>query len=385
MKRNHLLKSIVSVLLVIFVSACSTTKLKNESQIESEAIQQASSASNLEEALSTATQLLNKALKDEIDIYSPLHIERARKSIEDSKQYTQSPPEGLKNAALMSAIAASKYIEQSYKNKKLVETTLSEAVKHLKASKELNAPALLSKEYEEALSLFKEEATRIESGSANEASQNQNIIIDALVLVQVNTLKQSELGSAQDQIKTIEELGAEKFIPSLYIQAKKSLERALNFIETNFRDRKEVKAISKEANLKVAKAYFIAIEANSISNLDEKSLGEYLIQLFEGMHEASALVSSNNVDPASLDDLTSIIINQAKTIQNKEPTVSPTNNVSTSPSSINNHIQEDLSGIGKERSSTDNLPGFDDSTFKVEAELRSDEESFDDEESMSSF
>ena len=124
--KSILLTSCLSILL----TACAANKVAVSDSIQQKSAQAAAEAKfTPEQAINEAENKLLEAKKLGLSFFSPLHLRQAEESIAQAREYLVEPPEDMKNAPLMSAIAAQQYIENAYENKKIVEGNLQESLK----------------------------------------------------------------------------------------------------------------------------------------------------------------------------------------------------------------------------------------------------------------
>jgi len=267
----------------LLLTACANTQVASTTAIQQHSAKAAQAASQEaitpEQAISEAERQLLEARNTEIGFFAPLHLAQAEESIRQAKQYLSKPPKDIKNAALMSAIAAQTFISKGYENKKAVEGNLKQVLAHKKVLEQLNAPSELPEDFQNILSDLVNLIKLIESGKVAEAVSEQNTLLDAMAEVEINTLRKQHLTTASAYLEKAEGVDADDYAEISYENAEKTLEASDNFIQKNYRDLKGVKRAGLEALNASQQAYFVAIEAKKRVNMNPVESEKHVLDL----------------------------------------------------------------------------------------------------------
>ena len=220
------------IICILLLTACSSQQISNSKQIQEYSAQTAASVTfTPEQAIKKAEQKLLEAKSAALDFYAPVHLLQAQESITQAREYLTNPPTEIRNASLMAAIAAQKYIEDAYKNKEAVESVLNRALTHKKMLEDLNTPTLLVEDYESVINDLSELIKQIELGEIAAAVDEQADILLSMSELEVSTLKITHLAEAERYFEKAEDINASKYAKSSYDNAEKVLKASNEFIQ----------------------------------------------------------------------------------------------------------------------------------------------------------
>jgi hypothetical protein len=303
----------------LVIAACSNKQLPLP---DIEQIQKSKTQSELpftpEHAIEEAEQNLVKAKKAGVGFYSPLHLKQARENITHARESLLNPPSDMKNAALMSAIAAKQYIANAYTNMKSVKVHLKKPLKNLERLKELNAEIWVPDEYESVMNSLNEAITQIEQGEVTTAKAQLPELISDLIKVEVSSLKSIHLGEAQKYLEKTLDINGDRFANQTYQAATNKITIASDFIEQYFRDNEGVQVLGQESLLAAKNAYYVALEARRITRLNASEAEAHTLELMSLINHIHRALQDKDIVPEQLTNQAEIIVSQIDQLKSEK-------------------------------------------------------------------
>ncbi len=282
-------------------AACANKEVASSTHIIQASAEAAESASMTpEEALSNARASYEEAEQQGLDFFSPLHLRQAKQSIEDAASYLQKPPKDIRNASLMSAIAAQSFIEKAYENKQQVEQNLKLSIEHKRVLDELSSAKIEAEQYQDMLASFDAVIKLIESGETAKALEQEKALIKEMSALEVSTLNNIHLSEAQQFLDKADDIDAEDFAAKSFEQAESSIEKAERFIAANYRNRKGVAKAGEQAITQAKKAYYHGLEARKLINLTAEDAERYVIDLNTNIANTYAAFNQAELEPQGI-------------------------------------------------------------------------------------
>jgi len=299
----------LALLLTLILSACSSQQVAVSESIKIESAKAADEAKfTPQQAIEEATKQLADAKNKELNYYSPLHLSQAKQSIEEALEYLKNPPKKIKNAALMSAIAAQKFISDGYKNKETVEQMLKFAFDHQNVLKELKSPKIMKDDYEDVVEVIDEMINYIERGKLSKFTANKKPLQVAMSLVEINTLKHTNLDLAYSFMKRARKIDAEDYAERTYKKAEQTLEQANTYIEKNYRNRKGVVKVGEKALWGAKKTYYVALEAERVIQMTDEEAETHILKMYDLLNKAPKKANGVEIEPQELRNTASKLV-----------------------------------------------------------------------------
>ncbi|WP_156499731.1 hypothetical protein, partial [Oleiphilus sp. HI0061] len=316
-------KIILASSLTVLLSACASNQVAISESVQQKSAQAASQSTfTPEQAIDEAEEKLLVAKKKGVEFFSPLHLRQAEESIALAREYLTAPPSDIKNASLMSAIAAQKYIENAYENKKKVEGNLRESLKNLDILESLNAPALVPDQYQDVMESLNDIIQEIEQGNVADAKKSEVDLLEDMADTEISTLKVTHLNEAVSFFERASDIDADEYAELSYEKAEAKLEASTSFIEKNYRDREGVKAAGIDALLATKKAYFVAIEAERTVKMKPEEAEKHVLKVMELLNNIHLATSGQDIEPEKLFNQSEVIIDLIKELK-KAPVQKP--------------------------------------------------------------
>jgi len=305
----------------LMLSACATQKVAISESIQQKSAQAASKATfTPEQAIVDAEIQLIKAKEFQLDFFAPIHIEQAAENIAQAREYIIDPPSDIRNAALMAAIAAQNFISDAYKNKKLVEGHLKEALQHQKVLIALGSPSILASGYLSVIETLTYLIKEIEQGNTSEAVKGQVDLIKDMSQVEIDTLKKIHLTEAEAYFEKAEDIDADDYAEQSFEKAEIILAASINFIEKNYRNREGVKQAGKEALWATKKAYFIGLESGKIIQMTAADSEKHILNITSLMNKVFLEGYGNEMPPQNLFNASVALVDMVRDLKKQHTT-----------------------------------------------------------------
>ncbi len=266
-------------------------------------------------AIQEAETALTEAKGSDLTYFSPLHLKQATEALKDARIYLQAPPKDIKNAALMSAIAAKKYIEDAHKNKDKVTTVLAESLKQLSVLESISSQSILPEEFVDVKESLSDLIKDIEKGQVTDATNGQVSLMKEMTELEIDTLKKTHLGEAFAFLDKASENDADDYAPITYEKAEKALSGSIAYIEKNYSDREGVKEAGNVALLATKKAYYVALEAQKLLKMTEEKSEQHVLDLYGLFNKIYKEISSTDIPPQKLYSMAELLTQDVATLK----------------------------------------------------------------------
>lgn len=313
------IKHIIALSLIsIFLTACAKQQIADSASIHSAAIAQADKEQvDANSIIKELEEAISKAKADELDFYSPVHLDNAQDEIDKAKSFLENPSEDKPNAASASAIAAKSIIEKAYENKALVIEYLQDALANKKILDDLEVNLNFKKDYEEAMEALKELITEIETGKIKEAIQGQPDVIKEMAQLEIRFLQHKHLKRAEQFRKKAYEVNADDYAPASFKNALSVLEQSNQYIRENNRNSKGVEKAGNDAFIAMQRAYYTAIDAKLLVNMSSEKAEQHALDLINKLNHINLPLSNETLLPQSYQTALERLANKATIAQSQ--------------------------------------------------------------------
>lgn len=285
----------LSGFLIFAMQGCTNSKIKNNDLLKQKAQSQASQTEITPQAAILASKLkLDKAKADGLPFYTPLHMAKAQKLIDDAEKKNKKAqlPEDKQRVIAMS-LEAGTLVGNAYEKKELIEIEFTPLINHLDVLKEVGTNTVLPEHYHKAESRLQDVFREVEGGLLKKAHSKALKVQLYFGKLEADTLRKKHLQAAKSMLNKAKSVDAKNFATKSFKKAKAAIEVADKFIDKNYSDRKGVISISTEAYHAAAKAYYVALEAEKIVAIDEEKAEQYILyveSLFKTINQNGAIV-----------------------------------------------------------------------------------------------
>lgn len=248
---------------LFILGACANTKIANNESFALQAKERAATATMTpEQALMSATQKINQAQTQELNIYAPLHLRSAREALNEAQEAKNS---GQPNSLILEkSFQAETLLEAAFAMKGRVKALLKPSLEHKKVLEQLNCPDTLPKDFNGVERKLQYLVKDIEGGFVEDAERGQQDLLKYMTKVEINTLKKQHLTAAEVQLEKADDIDADEFAPYTFEQAEQTLEQSELYIEQHFRNREGVKKAGLEALYAAQHAFHLAQTAEKM-------------------------------------------------------------------------------------------------------------------------
>jgi len=303
------MRVLIIPLTCLILSACAGNKIVNTEVIQQQsAIEASNSKLSPEQAIQVAETKYAAAIKAELDIYAPLHLNQAQESIAQAHDSLLKSPKDTKGKALMAAITAQKIIIDAHTNKKKVQANLKEVLTHNAELLKLDAPTRLPIDYQTIKTQLLDLIELIEKGQIADAIRGQAPLLAEMSQLEIKTLKHTHLSEAESLIKKAEKNNGDKYAQVSFKTAIELFQNANTFITKEYRNRKGVKKIGLEALWAAKHAYFVTLESKKLMQLESSESEQYILNLIAYQNSLSQITSNNDLPPQALSSANSKLL-----------------------------------------------------------------------------
>lgn len=274
-------KIIISCALLL--TACANNQVI-DSQIESAAKKQAAQSTiTPEQAIKNARTQLAKASKAELSFYTPLHYkdaQRALEKVEDlQKEHDIKNQSQHKLLIITEAFKAEKIINKAFTVKETIIATLADALEYKKTLEVLGSnkefPSGYNNAVDDLIDLFK----LIEKNNVEQARKEQTSLLANMTKLEIKTLIKQHVVPAINILDKAKDNDADDFAELTYEQAETTINRAKKYISSNYRDRKYVESIGKNAVTAARRALTIGSVSQSMVKLNEEDAEQKALEI----------------------------------------------------------------------------------------------------------
>lgn len=260
----------MAVLLFISVAivGCASHQLKNTQKLEAAARKQAlSSTISPQQALEEAEELLKQAKREELELFAPLHMKEAEKSINEAQFFMNSKNN---EKVLESSFKAKQMVFAGVKNKALVKRKLNRSLEQFLRIKKIGSERFYPSKFKVNKDELRELFTLLESGEVSEAVEAERAVIESLTKLEIKTLYKKYVGLAEDVLSKAKSEKADELAVTTYKAAEQKIQNADEFIKKNFLKVDEIEKIGNQAMREANHAYLIAKEVADTKGMNQK-------------------------------------------------------------------------------------------------------------------
>lgn len=277
------MKTVGLGLSLLLLAACANNKIANNESFALQAKERAATATMTpEQALMSATQKINQAQTQELNIYAPLHLRSAREALNEAQEAKNSgQPASL---VLEKSFQAETLLEAAFAMKGRVKALLKPSLEHKQVLEQLGCPNTLPKDFNGVERKLQYLVKDIEGGFVEDAEKGQQDLLKYMTKVEINTLKKQHLTAAEVQLEKADDIDADEFAPQTFEVAEQTLEQSELYIEKHFRNREGVKKAGLDALYAAQHAYYLAQRAEKMVALKPADAEQQVIE-FEALLE----------------------------------------------------------------------------------------------------
>ena len=157
----------------------------------------------------------------------------------------------------------------------------------------------------------------IEQGELADAKKSEVDLLEEMAETEIATLKVIHLNDAIAYFERASEIDADNYAELTYEKAEKKLDAAISYTEKNYRDREGVAAAGIEALIATKKAYYVALESESLVKMKPEDSEKHVLEVMSLLNKIHLSASGTDIDPAKLFNQTENIIKQIEQLKAK--------------------------------------------------------------------
>ncbi|MEY8213590.1 MAG: hypothetical protein RPR97_03795 [Colwellia sp.] len=230
----------------------------------------------------------------------------------DTEQYKQAKQEIINYIAL-----ANQKLKFSYSIKETAESTLAATFSQKALLKDIGAPKVYGKEYEDIIERIDELVEYIDEGEVGEAQEKQPKLLTDMQALEVRTVRVNALGQLDSDIAYIKKKSLAKYVPISHQQLLTARSNANAIITATPRAADEIKTAVELAEFELAHLYHISKEVKVLKNTKSKYYEQYLLAKEVLLHTVTESLGAVDVRDLAMTKQVETIALQAGTMKGK--------------------------------------------------------------------
>jgi len=297
---------LLAVITTSLITACANTELATQ-KIDNAAMKQAAQTNiTPTQAVENAYLALDKANKNELTFYTPLHFNGVQKSFDKitllQQQNSVSQDSSKDKLIITEAFKAQKLIDEASQVKSNIEHLLFDSLNHKEVLDQLDSKKAFPKKYKninnDLVDLFK----LIEQNRSDKALKNQVDLIEDMTELEIDTLVDTYVKPAIFILDKAEDFDADDYAEKTFNLAELSIEHAENFITENPRNIAGVKEAGEDAILAAKRALNIGQFSKSLVELDEERAEIKALEMEDLLSAIIDGFNANGLEGLTLDE-----------------------------------------------------------------------------------
>ncbi len=238
---------IASALTLVLITGCASNATLSESEMMKQF-----------PTLNQASQLLEKAAKDDLAFYAPEQIKAAQSAFDDALKQAKTGKSSTDNTAKETVDRVNAAIVQSNKAKYAFEEVFDARRKALS----VNGDSLVSERFNDSEKQLKKMLAWLELGEDEKAKRDINELKNKYLAIELTALKTNMLSLAKSAIAMASKEDLDDVTPILFAQAQDEYQLALNTLEAD-------RSNTQKANVHSNRAIWLIKRAQGISEMNK--------------------------------------------------------------------------------------------------------------------
>lgn len=316
MKRVILLTCLLACL-----AGCAMNRLPNLNIDEMAASGQLDKSSRTPQAMIAQAQAdMDKANREELDYYAPMHLAMAEKHLKKAQNLLVS---GGEEAGIVTEAAFTrKVVEKGLMVKQTVLRQLDEVLAMKERLDTVKANVHFREEYEDQLDHIKKLIHYIEKGDQDAVVKKKSAYLKEMRTLEVNVAKKITLTEPLEFLTKARNLDAEQLAPKTLKAAEDTMARSTVFIESYPRDDKGVEKAGLDALRASQHVFYVTKEVITIKNMSEGEYENLVLDFENNLNRITLSLGEPDVRYMSLHDQSVALGNKAEEIKRNASTAS---------------------------------------------------------------
>lgn len=291
----HILRllPLTAILSASLMTGCAT-KVVNLDYIEHESQKDAAMVDeSAVKSIQRAHMHIELGKTEDLAYYAPRHLKIAQdKLIEARNMHTSGKLDGEVKPV---AIASKKTLEAGLATKKIVITTLRQALKHKEKLLEIKADKYYPEDYINITATIVKLIDLIEDGKIPEAQTGQKELLPLMHSNEVNTIEFIQLQSIKDQLSNIKGKGGDSIAPSSWTVAQRSMLKAQALISKTPRAKTQIMHVTHDAQRAADHANIITDFSNEINDANGDNAEAIALRVERWLYRISVSLKYNDI------------------------------------------------------------------------------------------
>jgi outer membrane protein OmpA-like peptidoglycan-associated protein len=236
-------------------------------------------ASIVAKLVNTVESDISKAQSEQVNLLSPNEFAEAFKNFELAKD---DDARGKDQKGILKKLnTAQEHLANAFNHAKVSRTVFTELLAAREAALDAAAPQYASALFEEAETIFRAAATKVEDGNTKSASERAGKATEGYQNAELQAIKASIIGKVHLLLKKAKENRAEKYAPITYLRSQTLLQEAENILNSDRNKQSLARKKAEEAEYEANHAMYLTRIA--LENAEEDTRWETYILEQEDM------------------------------------------------------------------------------------------------------
>jgi hypothetical protein len=313
----HILRllPLTAILSASLITGCAT-KVANLDYIELEAQKDAAMADeSAAKSIQRAQMNIELGKTENLVYYAPRHLKIAQdKLIEARGMHTSGKPDGEVKPV---AMASKKTLEAGLATKKIVISTLRQALKHKEKLLEIKADKYYPEDYKKVTATIVKLIDLIEDGKVPEAQKGQKELLPRMHSNEVETIEFIQLQSIKDQLSNIKGKGGDSIAPNSWAVATRSMLKAQSLISKTPRAKKQIMQVTHDAQRAADHANIITDFSNEINNANGDNAEAIALRVERWLYRVSVALKHDDIRHRPFDEQAATLATEVEKVMRK--------------------------------------------------------------------
>ncbi len=296
----------------MIVTSCSS-RLPNSAVLDQISLEQSrQSKHSPKEALARAEKDIEKARKEALEFYAPLHLSQAEQSLKKAQSLF------VKGTDMISAVAETIKVEKMVSEGLTTKNTVLRQMKDVFEQKvrleQLKSDVIMRDDFEDQMDNIKDLIVLIEQGDQPGFEKEKKSTMTEMLELEKTVVKKKTLAEALEVLQSAKKADAKKLCPKTWKTAEATLQQSTVFIESYPRDDEGVKKAGLDALRACQHALFVAKETQVLQDTDKDDFENVVLDMESKLDRIALGLNHPDVRHMSLHDQSVTLSKAAETL-----------------------------------------------------------------------
>lgn len=301
------------LLVLLFISACSSTQLKQFESLHAQSIVQAKQQKQDDAALLASTQkALQTAHQAGWNLIAPLHLAHAEQALEQAIALQPTPNN---TEAISHLLTANTLLANAAKYAQQVERHLEPALTQIRHLEQMGTNTLYPNEYKRQQEEFRRLASLIENDQPREALALQSTLTDSLTRLEKQVLETKHTRLSAQLLESLYSSEADYYAPMAAKTAMQKIADLKSLITHRNRDTKAIEAAEQQAIQALKRAISLGEESKRLVGLNSAEAEQHVAEMFAQLEVPYAQLTKRAPEAIDLALITRNMADEIKQLQ----------------------------------------------------------------------